>query len=122
MVFPEATGAEAEEIAQRVAENLAEAVKAGEVPPFTVSTGIADSTTATGHAEVIRTADEAMFRAKQAGRDRVVRSRPTPTLITAEPTMADERQPHPGTSDPADRRTDAGRVDASTEEEISTAG
>jgi diguanylate cyclase (GGDEF)-like protein len=75
VVFPEASAGQAEPIAQRVAGNLADAVLTGDVPPFTVSVGLADSTDARGPAEVIRTADEAMFRAKQTGRDRIVRAR-----------------------------------------------
>lgn len=73
VVFPDASCDEIEPLVVRVAERLAGTVQAGEVPPFTVSVGLADSHVALGHSEVIRHADEAMFRAKQAGRDRIER-------------------------------------------------
>ncbi len=47
-------------------------MRTGDVPAFTISVGLADALAGGSHAEVIRDADEAMFRAKQAGRDRVV--------------------------------------------------
>ncbi len=78
IVFPGATSAQIEPIAQRIAGNLADAVLTGDVPPFTVSVGLADSDSATEPADVIRTADEAMFRAKQNGRDRIVRASSIP--------------------------------------------
>ncbi len=73
VVFPEASCEQIHPIVERVAMNLADAVLAGEVPPFTVSVGLADSQSSVNHSEVIRCADEAMFRAKQAGRNRIER-------------------------------------------------
>jgi diguanylate cyclase (GGDEF)-like protein len=78
IVFPDASAAQVEPIAQRIAGNLADAVLTGDVPPFTISVGLADSDSASEPAEVIRAADEAMFRAKQNGRDRIVRASSTP--------------------------------------------
>ena len=52
--------------------SLADAVLGGDVPPFTISVGIAEATLATDAADVIRSADEAMFMAKEAGRNRIV--------------------------------------------------
>jgi two-component system cell cycle response regulator len=74
VVFPDSTTREAEPVVERVVATLAESVRSGDVPEFTISVGLSDSETAAGHAEAIRQADEAMFRAKQAGRDRIVRS------------------------------------------------
>ncbi len=74
VVFPDSTTREAEPVVERVVATLAESVRSGDVPAFTISVGLSDSETAAGHAEAIRQADEAMFRAKQAGRDRIVRS------------------------------------------------
>lgn len=74
VVFPDADLAEAEPMLHRIVQTLAETVQTGEVPPFTVSAGVADSTLADEATDVIRHADEAMFRAKQAGRDRIVRA------------------------------------------------
>jgi diguanylate cyclase (GGDEF)-like protein len=79
LVLPGIGAPEAEPVVERLRAGLAEAVLAGDVPPFTVSTGIADSTIADTPVEVIRRADEAMFGAKQAGRDRIVRARPSRT-------------------------------------------
>ncbi|MFN7148489.1 MAG: diguanylate cyclase [Microthrixaceae bacterium] len=83
IVFPDATSAQVEPIAQRIAGNLADAVLTGDVPPFTISVGLADSDSATEFSDVIRTADEAMFRAKQNGRDRIVRA--SSSLASVEP-------------------------------------
>ena len=76
VVFPDATVVDAEPIVERLVASLSESVRSGDVPAFTISVGLSDSETSIGHAEAIRHADEAMFRAKQAGRDRIVRSEP----------------------------------------------
>jgi diguanylate cyclase (GGDEF)-like protein len=95
VVFPDATVADAEPVVARVVEALAAAVRTGDVPAFTISVGLADALAGGSHAEVIRDADEAMFRAKQAGRDRVVvasdpaRSVPSDTAESSD----DSRQP-----------------------------
>ncbi len=83
VVFPDATASEAEPVVHRVVTTLSESVRSGDVPSFTISVGMSDSGTASGHAEAIRQADEAMFRAKQAGRDRVVRTTAAPQLHAA---------------------------------------
>jgi diguanylate cyclase (GGDEF)-like protein len=80
VVFPDATASEVEPVVHRVVATLSESVRSGDVPAFTISVGMSDSGTASGHAEAIRQADEAMFRAKQAGRDRVVRTSAAPAL------------------------------------------
>lgn len=72
IVFRDIDATAAQPVVERLAARLADSVRAGEVPAFTISAGMADSTTAVGHAEAIRQADEAMFRAKEAGRDRIV--------------------------------------------------
>ncbi len=74
VVFPDDTVAEAEPVVARVVSTLSEAVRGGDVPAFTISVGMSDSQSAVGHVEAIRQADEAMFRAKQAGRDRIMRA------------------------------------------------
>lgn len=74
VVFPDANASDAEPVVHRVVASLSESVRSGDVPAFTISVGMSDSLTASGHAEAIRQADEAMFRAKQTGRDRVVRT------------------------------------------------
>jgi diguanylate cyclase (GGDEF)-like protein len=87
ILFPHTSAAQAEPVTQRIAGNLADAVLTGDVPPFTISVGIADSETAADPVEVIRIADEAMFRAKQTGRDRIVRARPDGPPLHQPPTV-----------------------------------
>ena len=72
VVFPGSTMEETEALIGRVSRSLAEAVLGGDVPSFTISVGIAEATLASDAAEVIRSADEAMFMAKEAGRNRIV--------------------------------------------------
>lgn len=76
VVFPDAGVGDAEPVVERVVSTLAESVRSGDVPAFTISVGLSDSGVGEDHTEVIRNADDAMFRAKQAGRDRIVRSHP----------------------------------------------
>lgn len=72
IVFPGCSVVEAAAIVHRARDALRKAVATGDVPSFTVSYGLADSKFATDFDEVLRTADAAMFRAKEAGRDRLV--------------------------------------------------
>ena len=72
VVFPQTDNGTARPVLERIVSDLSEAVQGGDVPPFTVSAGLCDSGIADDATDVIRHADEAMFRAKQAGRDRIV--------------------------------------------------
>lgn len=72
VVFPHCSLVEAAAIVHRVRESLAHALSTGEVPAFTASFGLADSTAAAGFEEIVNLADAALYRAKQAGRDRLV--------------------------------------------------
>ena len=72
VVFPDHDAIAAHPVVERVGEALAVETQAGDMPPFTVSAGVADSSQSDDIAHVIRLADAAMFRAKQTGRDRVV--------------------------------------------------
>ncbi len=80
VVFARSDAAAAEPVLHRMVQSLADAARSGEVPPFTVSVGLADSGLAMDATDVIRHADEAMFRAKQAGRDRIVLAEPDEEL------------------------------------------
>ncbi len=71
-VLPGLTSAEAASALERIRESLALAVNAGNVPPFTASFGVADSTSAADIEELLRLADNALFQAKRDGRNRVV--------------------------------------------------
>jgi diguanylate cyclase (GGDEF)-like protein len=72
VVFPHCSLVEAAAIVHRVREGLAHAVAGGEVPAFTASFGLADSTLASDFEGIAQLADTALYRAKQAGRNRLV--------------------------------------------------
>lgn len=56
--------------ADRARAALAQALENGKVPRFTVSFGVADSTMAEHLDDLLRIADEALYRSKEQGRDR----------------------------------------------------
>ncbi len=56
---------------ERLRAALDQAFPDGTVPEFTVSAGVSDSRVAAGFAGVMSSADDALYRAKQAGRNRV---------------------------------------------------
>jgi diguanylate cyclase (GGDEF)-like protein len=68
IVLPECPVDEARQVLERVRERLAERVVMADLPPFTVSFGIASSE----QAGAFDLADDALLRAKAAGRDQVV--------------------------------------------------
>jgi len=69
---PNSDAAAAAPIAEAVRQGVVDALRGGNVPTFTLSIGIADSTQAPGFEEALNLADEALFHAKNTGRDRVV--------------------------------------------------
>jgi diguanylate cyclase (GGDEF)-like protein len=72
IVLPMTDAVHAAPVVHRVRAALARVVGSGEVPAFTASFGLADSTQAEDPIDVLRLADAAMFQAKQQGRDRLV--------------------------------------------------
>lgn len=60
------------ELLERVRQALANAVKDEGLPPFTVSFGLADTRLGRHIDSLVRVADEALYVAKETGRDRVV--------------------------------------------------
>ena len=71
ILFPGRTMAEAAAALERVREHLALAIGAGPVPGFTASFGVSHCDDWTNLDEMLRAADNALFRAKREGRDRV---------------------------------------------------
>ena len=71
VVLPSADATVGARLAERIREELAATVTGGSVPTFTVSAGVADSSQGHDLDTVLETADQALFMAKDAGRDRV---------------------------------------------------
>ena len=69
ILLPEADLAEAVEVMERVRVELARTTRRGDVPSFTASYGVAESATATDFEDLLHRADQALFAAKDAGRD-----------------------------------------------------
>jgi len=74
--LPETTLAGAAEAAEKIRHRLTEVplIVRGEELHLSVSIGVAEAAREEAVTEVIRRADEALYRAKQAGRNRVARS------------------------------------------------
>jgi diguanylate cyclase (GGDEF)-like protein len=72
IVLPECGTQEAVAVLERVRERIAQRLEAGNLPHFTVSFGLASSEQGADLEEVVTLADEALLRAKAAGRDRIV--------------------------------------------------
>jgi diguanylate cyclase (GGDEF)-like protein len=71
IVLPKAEPSDAIDVVERVRAALAAATGRGDTPIFTCSFGIAHSSDAADLDDVILRADQALFAAKDAGRDRV---------------------------------------------------
>jgi diguanylate cyclase (GGDEF)-like protein len=72
VVLPECTLADARIVAERVRSRLADTLAQAEVPPFTVTIGLAVSELGDAFSATVARADKAMRTAKAFGRDRVV--------------------------------------------------
>lgn len=70
LVLPGTTAQEALEVVERFRAQLAEIHRGGAGPAFTASFGVADASMGQRFEDVFRLADEALYAAKQAGRDR----------------------------------------------------
>ncbi|MFO1328055.1 MAG: sensor domain-containing diguanylate cyclase [Rubrivivax sp.] len=65
----------------RLRERLAQRLSGGGCPPFTASFGVADSLLAASPEQLVRLADDALYRAKRDGRDRSAVAQPTDTVV-----------------------------------------
>jgi diguanylate cyclase (GGDEF)-like protein len=72
IILPDCPVADAYAVLERVRERLAANLHDGTVPSFTVSFGLAESTSDKTFAEVIASADAALLHAKRSGRNRIV--------------------------------------------------
>jgi hypothetical protein len=89
-MLPSCTIDEAVVVLERVRERIALRLESGHLPTFTVSFGVASSDQAEDFEHVVALADDALLRAKAAGRDQIVVARSSepadPTLTTANET------------------------------------
>jgi diguanylate cyclase (GGDEF)-like protein len=72
LVLARANAAQAAEAVERIRAALAAALLAGTAPAFTASYGIADSSMEPQLEQLARLADDALYQAKEGGRDRAV--------------------------------------------------
>lgn len=72
VVLPEVSRADAVELLDTARERLAQVLASSNVPAFTVSGGVSDTTLSDEYDELIDLADAALYFAKRTGRDRIV--------------------------------------------------
>ena len=72
IILPECPVGEAQQVLERVRERLAERIVVADLPPFTVSFGLASFDQAGTFDDVVALADAALLSAKAGGRDQVV--------------------------------------------------
>ena len=72
IVFPSLSALDAASICERVREGLALACAAAKMPTFTVSFGVVESAAGNDMGEIFKIADEALYAAKDSGRNRTI--------------------------------------------------
>jgi diguanylate cyclase (GGDEF)-like protein len=72
IILPKCPVDEARQVLERVRERLAERIVVADLPPFTISFGLASSDPAESFDDVVALADAALLRAKAGGRDQIV--------------------------------------------------
>ncbi|MDE2052418.1 MAG: GGDEF domain-containing protein [Gammaproteobacteria bacterium] len=82
IVFPGASAEQALEVIERIRAHLAETLLISHGVPFTASFGISDSSLGASFDEQLRIADDALYRSKDAGRDRATIGRPAPGRLS----------------------------------------
>lgn len=94
IVLPDLSASQAMEAMERIRRRLAETVGTSDVPVFTASFGVTDSSMGTTVTDLVRSADAALLAAKSNGRDRVVLAG-SPLVQALVPEQAGEREPAP---------------------------
>jgi diguanylate cyclase (GGDEF)-like protein len=95
MVLPNATSTQALEVVDRLRGKLAEALLAGGTPAFTASFGIVDTSMTRRFEKLLKSADEALYIAKESGRDRAVIG----ATETSDDTITRRTVEHPAVAD-----------------------
>ncbi len=72
LILPNASAKQAHEASERIRDGLATSLLLGGSPAFTSSFGVADSSMSPRFEKLLKIADEALYRAKDAGRDRIM--------------------------------------------------
>ena len=72
LILPHSSPAQAQEVVDRIRAKLAETLLAGNIPAFTASFGICDTTMSSRFEQLLKMADEALYCAKESGRDRAM--------------------------------------------------
>ena len=72
LILPQSSASQAQEVVDRLRAKLAENLFAGSIPAFTASFGISDTTMSPRFEQLLKMADEALYCAKESGRDRVM--------------------------------------------------
>ena len=89
IVLPECPVGEARQVLERVRERLGERIVVADLPPFTISFGLASSDQAADFDHVVALADSALLSAKAGGRNRIVTStgtdEPEPVSVRLDP-------------------------------------
>lgn len=99
IVLPNADVTTAAPVLHRIRSMLAESIGAAQVPKFTVSIGLVDSTWSTDLLSLLRSADRALREAKEQGRDRVIIDH-TKEPVVENPEPDEARFPAPMPGDP----------------------
>jgi len=90
LVMPTATAAPAVLVVDRLREQLADTLRTTGAVVFTLSAGIADTTMTREFDQLVRIADEALYRSKDGGRDRATVG--DATMLDASPRRHDSEQ------------------------------
>jgi diguanylate cyclase (GGDEF)-like protein len=72
LILPDSGASQALEVVDRLRAKLAENLLAGSIPAFTASFGISDTTMSQRIEQLLKMADEALYCAKESGRDRAM--------------------------------------------------